>query len=258
MKDYESHDETKDYEEPSLEDFLPNDEDYSSHHNKSKKILTRIIVFLLVIGLLSSVLGVWVRVFNLTSIDFLQRSSRLSQEEKIQEYKESVVTIQDAYRKGTGFNIHPNGIIVTNHHVIEEMRNITVSFLSGQLYKATVLEDFPNIDIAILEIDGEELPFLPLQLEDIPSLGEEIYVIGNPLIYSRIAIDGEIVEITNRTMKITGPIEKGNSGSPVINEEGSVIGVVYAKTIPSVGTGEASNGLAVPISSIPRLNSYVK
>ena len=174
----------------------------------------------------------WPQLFNLSSIPFLQKSAQLSQQKDIQQYKEAVVTIQDQYTKGTGFNISSDGLIVTNHHVIDEMNPITVSFPNGELFRASILVSNQNVDLAVLKIDGNNLPFLTLSKAHSWQNEDAIYVIGNPLLHNQIVNEGNILAGSdeNGVLLISAPVYKGNSGSPIISLDGEVIGVVYAKS----------------------------
>jgi serine protease Do len=240
------------YEGPTPEDFIFTKEELDEKKNRVKERNSsgKLIAFVLVMALLVSGFSVWINVFNLPSFEFLRKSNELSKIENIQSYKEAVVTIEGGNVKGTGFNISPDGFIVTNHHVIDDMLSIIVIFPHGEFYKATVKQSYPELDIALLEIEGGNLPYLELQGQQKWDLNDHIYVIGNPLAYSQIVMEGNIVGLDER-MRISAPIHKGNSGSPVIDSDGLVIGVVYAKTIPQLGKGEESVGLAVPIDKIP-------
>jgi serine protease Do len=238
------------YQEPSLEDFLIDEEDDEEaiKSKKQKTLISKMIAFVLVIALLSSIFGVWVKVFNLPSFEFLQKSSELSKEEFIQEYKGAVVSVEGNNVKGTGFNISADGKIITNYHIIETMNKITVSFPDGQFFNANVISSNKDSDFALLEIEGNGLPSLSLEQEGKWQQGDPVFVVGNPLAYTRIAIDGVILESDNpSTMRIEALIHQGNSGSPVINENGNVIGIVYAKMIPKVGQNDQIVGLAIPI-----------
>ena len=92
------------------------------------------------------------------------------------------MTIQNEYSKGTGFNISKNGLIITNYHVVDGMNPITVTFPQGELLKASILESDPDSDLAILQVNGENLPFLTLSKPDVWRKQDPIYVIGNPSI----------------------------------------------------------------------------
>jgi S1-C subfamily serine protease len=236
------------FEEPPLEDFLPNKED-EWLQEKQKRRLTigkRTITIGVAIALLVSLLQIWPQVFNLSSINFLHKSAELSKQENIQTYKEAVVTVQDQHSKGTGFNIAKNGLIITNYHVIEDMYPITVTFPSGEIFQANILQSNPNLDLAFLQIEAENLPALSLSDPGIWGVSDQIYVIGNPLLHNQIAMDGEILEGSdqNGMLLLSAPIYKGNSGSPVINTSGKVIGVVFALSTKD------QTGLAIPIEKV--------
>ncbi|WP_078547520.1 trypsin-like peptidase domain-containing protein [Litchfieldia alkalitelluris] len=240
------------YEEPSLEDFKAEEDSIKDKHNPTMKFFVKVIVFLLVFSLLTGVFSVWFKMFNLPSFEFLQKSQRLSEEEIIQLSKEAIVTIEGNGIKGTGFNIAANGMIITNHHVVENMSNIVVSFPNGDFLQGEVIVSDPTIDFALVDIKTDfEYPFLELvNVNDQPwEIGEAVYIIGNPLAYHRIAIDGKIVnQDESGSLRLDALVHKGNSGSPVLNQEGKVIGVIYAKTIPAIGEGEATQGIATPIN----------
>jgi serine protease Do len=240
-------------DEPDIEDFLfEEDNDEKKTKSKVRSFSAKLIAFAIAFSLVVSVLAVWVRVFNIPSFSFLEKSNELSKIENIQDYKKAVVTIEGNGSKGTGFNISEEGTIVTNYHVIEDMLPITVIFPNGDLFNADITEEYPDLDIALLKIEGKELPYLDIQQQEEWGREDPIYVIGNPLAYNQIVMDG-IITHDGQTMHLSAPIEKGNSGSPVIDMEGKVIGVVYAMTIPSLGSEEDPEGLAVPVDRIPAL-----
>jgi serine protease Do len=238
-------------DEPDLEDFLFEEEERSSK-NKTRSLLAKSVAVLIAISLVVSVLAVWVRVFNLPALSFLSKSNELSQIDNIKNYKKAVVTIEGNETKGTGFNISEDGIIVTNHHVIENMSRITVVFPDGEILRAEVMQDYPDLDIALLEVEGEKLPYLEIQDGGEWESGDSIYIIGNPLAYNQIVMEGDITK-NGEWLFLSAPIEKGNSGSPVIDSDGKVIGVVYAITIPPIGSEDNPEGLAVPVDRIPAL-----
>lgn len=248
MNHYHTDKNEDQFEAPPLEDFLPNEEDkwLVEKQRKRNSIVKRIISICVAVALLVSLLQIWPQVFNLSSINFLNKSAELSKLEEIQEYKEAVVTVSDQNSKGTGFNITNNGLIITNYHVVENMFPITVTFPNGEIFRATILQSYPNLDLAFLDIEGEKLPALSLSESDSWGVSDQIYVIGNPLLHSQIVIDGEILEGSDkkRGLLLSAPIYKGNSGSPVINTDGNVIGVVYALSTKD------QTGLAIPIEIV--------
>jgi serine protease Do len=249
------------YDEPSLEDFLMVEElderDIRKKRRKAKWIKVGIVF--LALGLLANVLVVWVNVVNLPAVEFVKTSLRLSQMESIKEAKHAVVTIQGDSLKGTGFNIREDGLIITNSHVIENMNPITVYFPNGKVFRGKILKDSPELDIAILEIDGENLPVLNIEEEPLWNVQDHIYVIGNPLSFTQIANEGNIEGLIytddkkKTVIKISAPVYRGNSGSPVLNDKNGVVGVVFATTVPKLSSNEKASGLVVPIDQVIEL-----
>jgi len=243
-----------DFNEPPLEDFLPNEEDelLQERQKQRRSFIKKIIAVGLAFAMFISMIQIWPQIFNLSSIKFLQKSAELSKLEDIQNYKEAVVTIQDQFSKGTGFNIAENGLIITNKHVVDDMFPITVSFPDGKIYNASITHIAPDLDLAFLKIEGDNLPFLSLAEPNRWKVDDHIYVIGNPLLHNQVANEGEVLDgsLKDGVLKLSAPIYKGNSGSPVINEDGKVIGVVYA-----ISTRDQI-GIAIPIEQVLEMLSY--
>ncbi|KAB2338036.1 trypsin-like peptidase domain-containing protein [Cytobacillus depressus] len=248
MNPYDKSENEDQFEEPPLEDFLPNEEDEWLREKAKRRnlVVKRTITLGVSIALLVSLLQIWPQVFNLSSIKFLQKSAELSQQEDIQAYKEAVVTVHDQNSRGTGFNISENGLIITNHHVVDKMNPITVTFPNGEIFQAEILQSYPDTDLAFLEIKAKNLPALSLSQPNSWTAFDQIYVIGNPLLHNQIAMDGEILEGSDKNglLLLSAPIYKGNSGSPVINLEGNVIGVVFALS------RKDQTGLAIPVEKV--------
>ncbi|MDQ0253481.1 serine protease Do [Evansella vedderi] len=236
--------------------FNPDDEEEEIDPKKKKtgKWLKVTIASILTVALLSNVLSLWPQLFNLASIEFLAISRELSQNEDVQAFKESVVVVRAGDSKGTGFYISNEGHIMTNYHVIDNLpQMVTVSFQDGKRYPASVVMEDPAIDIAILQIEGENLDRPVLEFEETWEEGLPVYIIGNPLFFNFIANRGHVLDLTptrNRDdpmLMIDAPIYKGNSGSPVINHDGKVVGVVYATTRVDYEGDRIRVGLAVPV-----------
>ncbi|WP_254434171.1 S1C family serine protease [Halobacillus sp. Marseille-Q1614] len=219
-------------------------------NQKPKRPFPKWVFYLIASMMAINVIAVLPNTFSIPAVDFLVTSAKLSADKEIKQYKKAVVVVEAGQSNGTGFSIDSNGTILTNHHVIEGEKQISVGFPDDGLFKAEVVETYPSIDLAVLKIEGEALPFLELADETSFQAEEEFLFIGNPLRFTGIANQGEILKYTDLdswedpVLMLDAPIYRGNSGSPVINSEGKVIGVVFA-TLHDDEEGRV--GLAVPI-----------
>ncbi len=153
---------------------------------------------------------------------------------------------------GSGFLIDREGFILTNHHVIESAQRITVTLADGRSFRAEVVGRDPAIDVALLKIPGSpDLPEAPLGNSDELRVGEWVCAIGNPLGYVHSVTVGVVSFIGRKLfdaslddyIQTDAAINFGNSGGPLINARGEVIG------INSAISSRASNiGFAVPIN----------
>ncbi|MEK5038282.1 S1C family serine protease [Sporosarcina sp. FSL K6-3457] len=191
-------------------------------------------------------------VYSIPAIEFVKTSARLSAQDDIAAYKKSVVVITTADSKGTGFAISSDGTLLTNNHVIEGNSKVTVSFPGKGLFTANVIDTYPSIDLAVLQIDGEDLPYLELADQATFTDDEPVYFIGNPLKFTSIANEGTVIDYLQLSdwdepvVMMKAPVYRGNSGSPVLNHDGQVIGVVFA-TLDHETYGKV--GLFVPIDA---------
>lgn len=241
--------------------FNPND-DYDPDpktYKYAKRVKTTIVI-IVSISLLSYVFALWPKLFNLATIEFLTTSIELSKNEEVQLYKESVVVVNTESSKGTGFYFSDEGYIITNNHVIEDEQKITVSFNDGEIYPAEVISSDEIIDIAILKIDTEGKNYPVLEFEENWEPNQSVYIIGNPLYSNFVVNKGNVIGLTTRQgismLAIDAPIYRGNSGSPVINSDGNVIGVIYATTTIDYQGTQKKVGLAIPIEYVSALGIY--
>lgn len=238
------------------------DEDWEiekKRRRRRKSLIVKIVGSLLAFSLLISGLQIWFNLFNIPAFHFIQVSQRLSNIPEVSEYKKAVVTIEWDTKKGTGFNINEDGLIVTNHHVVEDANIVNVHFKEKGSFVGKVISSNPELDLAIVDIEAKSLPYLAISHDNEWDkwLGEKIIFIGNPLAFTGIANEGTVTakvmlqESKFPFMMIEAPIYKGNSGSPVINENGEVIAVIFA-TISS-GKNKKRVGVATPTYHLDEL-----
>lgn len=164
---------------------------------------------------------------------------------------------------GSGFIIDRDGHILTNHHVIENAQRITVTLADGRSFRGEVVGADPAIDVALLKISGaQDLPEAPLGNSDDLRVGEWVCAIGNPLGYVHSVTVGVVSFIGRKLfdaslddyIQTDAAINFGNSGGPLINSRGQVIGINAA-----VSSRTSSIGFAVPInqavSILPQLKA---
>jgi Do/DeqQ family serine protease len=135
---------------------------------------------------------------------------------------------------GTGFIIDPGGYIVTNDHVVRDADRIKIKLADGRERKAVVQGSDRPTDLALLKIEATELAALPLGDSDAVRVGDPVIAIGNPLDYERSVTSG-IISAKGRKVYHSPPFEdylqtdaainRGNSGGPLLNLAGEVIGV---------------------------------
>ncbi|MBI1393072.1 MAG: Do family serine endopeptidase [Alphaproteobacteria bacterium] len=157
---------------------------------------------------------------------------------------------------GSGFIIDPSGVVVTNNHVIDNADDIKVTLNDGREFSGRVRATDRETDIAIVQLEtgGARLPYVEFGDSDAVRVGEDVFAIGNPFGLGGTVTKG-IVSARNRDIdagsfddfiQTDAAINRGNSGGPLFNMEGKVVGVntaIYSQTGGSVGVG-----FAVPAS----------
>ncbi|MEM7684383.1 MAG: DegQ family serine endoprotease [Pseudomonadota bacterium] len=154
---------------------------------------------------------------------------------------------------GSGFVISADGVVVTNNHVIEDADEITVNFPNGLSLTATVVGTDPQTDIAVLKIEHDApLPFVSFGDSDASRVGDWVIAIGNPLGFAG-SVSAGIISARNRDInagryddfiQTDAAINRGNSGGPLFNMDGEVIGVNTAIISPTGGS--IGIGFSVP------------
>ncbi|HEY6836368.1 MAG TPA: trypsin-like peptidase domain-containing protein [Gaiellaceae bacterium] len=162
---------------------------------------------------------------------------------------------------GSGFVIDKAGHIVTNYHVVEGARSVDVSFSNNESMRARIVGVDPSTDIAVLQVDAHSRALTPLVLgnSDAARVGDAVVAIGNPFGLERTVTAGivsalqRVIQAPNsysidHVIQTDAPINKGNSGGPLLNAEGDVIGV--NSQIQSENGGNVGIGFAVPINTV--------
>jgi serine protease Do len=180
---------------------------------------------------------------------------------------------------GTGVLVTTDGLVLTNHHVIAGATRIQVTLSDKRVFDATVVGADPTTDIALISIPGEDLPAAPLGDSDGVRVGEWVMAIGNPAFHRTSTLDftvtSGIVSATGRPLDVIreelsrsgggtvaayaiedfiqtdAAINPGNSGGPLVDLDGSVIGINTA--IASVNGFNQGYGFAVPINMAKRV-----
>ena len=170
-------------------------------------------------------------------------------------------TSESAPAGGSGFVVDEAGHIVTNQHVVEGAEDLSVRFADGTRRKAEVVGQDPSTDVAVIQVDAPHKALKPLTLGDSNSVGvgEPVIAIGNPLNVG-ISVTAGVVSGIGRPIKAPNnytindavqtdaAINPGNSGGPLLDSQGTVIGV--NAQIASESGGFEGVGFAVPINTV--------
>ena len=167
--------------------------------------------------------------------------------------QESASQFQIRVNAGSGFIVNPSGVIVTNWHVVDAAYEIFVTFADGSRASAEVVNAARLVDIALLKVDvGHKLPAVRWGDSSKVQIGDPVLAIGNPLGVG-LSVTAGIISALNRNLMDTpyddfiqtdAPINHGNSGGPLFNLKGEVIGINTALISPT--TGNAGLGFAIP------------
>jgi len=165
---------------------------------------------------------------------------------------------------GTGFIIDADGSILTNHHVVERADRIVVKLSDGRVLRAHIIGTDPETDIALIKVESSEpLPVAPIGDSSSLRMGEWVCAIGNPLGYEHTVTVGVVSYLGRKLfdasldnyIQTDAAISFGNSGGPLINARGEVIGINTA-----ISSRATNIGFAVPINGaadiVPQLREH--
>ncbi|HEY2852318.1 MAG TPA: trypsin-like peptidase domain-containing protein [Gemmatimonadaceae bacterium] len=169
---------------------------------------------------------------------------------------------QVVHASGSGFIVSKDGLILTNNHVVADANKVTVILSDRREFDAKVVGRDPTTDVAVIKIDGQNLPTVPLGNDETARVGDWVLAIGNPLGLDFTVTQG-IVSAKGRGgfaglydspyavvdyIQTDAPINPGNSGGPLVNVRGEVVGMNAAIASP---TGSyAGYGFAIPVTLV--------
>ncbi|WP_414674822.1 DegQ family serine endoprotease [Limnobacter sp.] len=163
---------------------------------------------------------------------------------------------------GSGFIIDPNGYVLTNHHVIEGADNIYVTLTDKREFKAKVIGSDKRTDVALLKIDGKDLPTIKIGDDSKAKVGQWVVAIGSPFGLDNTVTAGIISAKARDTgeylpfIQTDVAVNPGNSGGPLLNLDGEVIGInsqIYSRTGGFMGIS-----FAIPIDEVMRVADQLK
>lgn len=182
-------------------------------------------------------------------------------------YRENVQNL------GSGFIISPDGYVLTNEHVVHKAEQVIVTVTNGEKYEAEIIGFDYDSDVALLKIEGKNFPFIPFGNSDDILIGEWAIAVGNPFglfaIHSQPTVTVGVVSAANRDfdrnqdgrlyldmVQTDASINRGNSGGPLVNSEGDLIGMntmIFTETGGSIGLG-----FAIPSNKLKQLVDDLK
>lgn len=182
---------------------------------------------------------------------------------------------QEVHSLGSGFIISPDGYIVTNDHVAGNAKKIVVTLTNGERYDAEIIGSDPSSDICLLKINGKNLPHVVLGNSNDVIIGEWVIALGNPFGLFDInnkptvtvgvvsSVDLTLEPVNNRyyrkMIQTDAPINGGNSGGPLVNSLGEVIGMnTLIYTGNTYASGNIGIGFAIPVNKIKKVVDELK
>lgn len=234
------------------------DEEDQYQDNPRKKRIFRLTVVLTILAFIGLSYA-WVPLLLPPHLDFLNQNRTLAEEDLVIQSKPAIVNIHAnkpgtvSNSQGTGFNLHPEGLIVTNRHVVESATSVEVTFLDDRRFISQDIQYIAGYDMALIKLKGNELPSLTV-VSDRPKIGETVTIIGNPRGFQRISARGEVENYYKAddmlVFGINAPIAPGSSGSPVLNGSGDVVGIIYATRTYHLDGQDQQQALAMPTTAL--------
>jgi S1-C subfamily serine protease len=165
----------------------------------------------------------------------------------------AVVSVSQDEGSGSGIIVDKSGVVLTNAHVVGNARTVEVGLADGRTLNGQVLGRDPSVDVAVVRVPAQNLPIAHIGDSDKLEVGQSAIAIGNPLGLERTVTAG-VVSAVNRNprgisldglIQTDAAISPGNSGGPLVDSQGQVIGI---NTAVLSGAGASGLGFAVPIN----------
>lgn len=235
-----------------LKDTIENkiEETHSTKSNLKKSVKKKVVLVLsifLTFAIISTIiLSLWLQNYKLSAEEIYNIVSPAT--------VEIVIQTKDGQSLGTGFFDDKNGTIITNYHVIECGRDGYVKLKNSNKFEITKILGYDEtLDIAIIQIDYNNQSVLTKR-EGVISVGETVYALGSSVGLTGSFSSGIVSAVDrkiagNKYIQITTPLSHGNSGGPLVDSYGNVIGIT------SAGISEGQNlNLAIPIEEINKVS----
>lgn len=251
-------DEEWDTEDWDTEEWdTPEEDETGGDRRKHPLFKSAVILIILAFAALSYA---WLPSVLTINFDFLKQDQTLSEDEIVRQCRPAVVIIQTtgageaAGTQGTGFNLEPEGMIVTNRHVVEGASTVEVTLSDGQRLFSQDIDLLDGYDLAIIRLKGEELPFLQVS-DKMAAIGQSVTIIGNPQGFTGVSCRGEVKEYYKtddgmQVFTIGVTVAPGSSGSPVLDEQGRLVGIVYAAGKMAINGEEQDRAIAIPATAL--------
>ena len=234
------------------------------HQKKpNRKIVPAIIFLILAVLWLCS--GFFLGVFLFLNRDAEPKEvTALSTGEVAEQISPAVVLIRAAGKAtvqyGTGFFIRSDGYLLTNYHVVENAKTIQITLYPGDVKKTATLAEYDKqLDLALLYVKGADFQTVKIGDSSSVAVGDKAIVIGNPsgekcawtvtegIVSAKRVFRQETGE-ESKMIQTDAAVNHGNSGGPLLNDRGEVIGVISKKVLDSDGNTLEGIGLAIPIN----------
>ena len=182
-------------------------------------------------------------------------TSGLSLPDMVENALLSVVEIRTALGGGTGFIVNNDGLVVTNKHIVTGSNRVSLRLVSGASYTANVIDEHDTLDLAYLLIESND-QFTPIAVGDSDNVrvGESVIVIGFPVALALgvepTVSQGIISARRDGRLQTDAPVNPGNSGGPVLDQFGNVVGVIVSRLEESGGRNITGIGFAIPINEV--------